>query len=216
MNTDLSTLRFIDKPKGITSHNVIRKLKKEYPKGTKLGHAGTLDPNATGLMIVGVDAGTKLLRHFLGSDKEYVAEIMLGTKTDSGDSTGVIVETSTPKPHTGEEIQKVLDDMIGPLRLSVSKFSAKKIGGKRAYELARRGVDMPTILQDMDVREAELLETHSVSENPKLTVRFVVSSGSYIRSIAEELAKRLGTIGTLTELRRTKIGDITIDQAEML
>lgn len=207
MNTDKSNILYIDKPKGITSHDVIRELKKRYPKGTKMGHAGTLDPNATGLMIIGLNDGTKLLKDFLGSDKEYVAEILLGTKTDSGDITGKIVETQDVPSVTIHDIRNTLSEMIGPLRLPVSKFSAKKIGGKRAHKLARLGIDMPVILQDMDILEAELFEQNE--NNNTLSVRFLVSSGTYIRSVAEEFANRLGTVGTLMELRRTKIGDIT-------
>ena len=207
-NSSMENILYIDKPKGVTSYDVIRKLKSDYPKGTKIGHAGTLDPNATGLMIVGINEGTKKLKDFLGMNKEYVAEILLGTQTDSGDITGKIIATQNVPALTHKQITEILQKMVGPLRLPVSKFSAKKIGGKRSHKLAREGLEMPTILQDMDLLEYELLSHDPSSRTTK--VRMLVSSGTYIRSLTEELARRLNTVATLKNLRRTKIGDVVL------
>ena len=206
----------IDKPKRITSYDVIRVLKEKLPRGTKLGHAGTLDPNASGLLIVGINDGTKKLRDYLGMDKTYEVEVLLGVRTDSGDITGEVLEERAVEAIDEDLVRTTLNDMVGPIRLPVSKFSSKKVRGKRSHELARAGEEVPEIPQDMDVREA-VLNTHGPDgKSYLLDITFDVSSGTYIRSLAEELGSRLGVPATLKNLRRTRIGDTSIDDAQLV
>lgn len=209
----MDEILLIDKPKGITSFDVIRKLKIKYPRGTKIGHAGTLDPNATGLMIVGVGNGTKQLKEYLGLNKTYEAEILLGTKTDSGDITGKVIDKKLIGQITEQEVKCVLDSLVGRLRLPVSKYSAKKIGGKRSYELARSDKPIPEILQDMDLLDVEFGGLFKVESEYIVMAKLEVSSGTYIRSIAEELGRRLALPATLRNLRRLRIGDFKIEDA---
>lgn len=199
----------IDKPKGLTSYDVIRKLKNVFP-GEKIGHAGTLDPNATGLMIVGVGSGTKRLREFVGLDKTYEAEILFGIKTDSGDIDGKITGQSEPKAFEENTLKKVVSKLVGKRILPVSKYSATKIGGEPAYKKARRGESLPYLKREMEVFSSKIL-----SLDP-LKILLKVSSGTYIRSIAEEIGTKLGVHSTLKNLRRIKVGSLDVSDAKTL
>lgn len=210
----------IDKPKGITSFDVIRRLRKELGI-RKLGHGGTLDPLATGLMIIGVEKGTKKLAEYLKLDKEYVAEIRVGERRSTGDLEGEILEEKDCVHLDEEEVRKVLGEMLGTLALPVSAYSAIKKDGAPLYKRARKAEKTGETIEDLPVRtmqvhESELLEITNVENRCVLTVRFFVGSGTYIRSLAEELGKRLGYPATLQDLRRTKIGDFDIKDARPL
>jgi len=192
----------IDKPAGITSYDVIRKLKHKYP-GQKIGHAGTLDPNATGLLIIGVGSDTKKLTQFLKLDKEYEATILLGQKTDTGDIDGkVILEKGVPSLDKAEII-KQLKNLEGNNEYELPVYSAIKQNGEPLYKKARRGDVVIAPKRIMQVHSAELKD-YTV---PILKVVFKVGSGTYIRSLAEVLGEMFGTVATLKELRRTKIGE---------
>lgn len=208
----------VDKPEGITSFRLLGELKKtlceeghalkQAPKGCKLGHAGTLDPMASGLMVVGVGTGTKKLKEYVGLDKTYEAEILLGVRTDSGDVTGEVVEETRSVSSTEDDVKKELEEMVGVLRLPVSKYSAMKQGGEPLYKKARAGKRFIIPLRDMEVHSVTCIsydvETHVVK------VTFEVGSGTYIRSLAEELGRRLGVPATLKKLRRTKVGEFSV------
>lgn len=206
----------IDKPKGITSYDIIRRLKPKYP-GQKIGHAGTLDPMATGLMIIGIGSGTKKLNEFLKLDKTYEAEVTLGIRTDTSDITGIILEkTSDDKLKkiniTKEKVEEVLQSLVGENNFPVSIYSALKKEGKPLYEYAREGKDVEAPVKLMKVYKVEFKSFNL--NNKKITVIFDVGSGTYIRSLAEEIGKRLGTVATLSELRRTRVGEFKIEDAE--
>ncbi len=210
----------IDKPKGITSFDVIRRLRRELGI-RKMGHGGTLDPLATGLMIVGVEKGTKKLSDYLKLPKEYVAEIRVGERRSTGDLEGVILEEKAVESLDEEEVRQILKGMLGTLTLPVSAYSAIKKDGVPFYKRARKAEktgeiveDVP--LRDMQVTEAELQSLACGNDRCVLTVRFYVGSGTYIRSLAEELGTRLGYPATLQNLRRTKIGDFKIEDARKL
>lgn len=216
----------IDKPVGISSFDVIRRLRQKLGK-LKMGHAGTLDPLASGLMIIGVGAGTKKLSDYLKLDKEYEAEVLIGRKTTTGDREGEIVETKRlDKVFSVEEISTVLETLIGTLNLPVSAYSAIKKDGVPFYKKARaaekRGETVPLEelpMRDMKVYKAELIGPLSLDEEEytiTIPVRFGVGSGTYIRSLAEELGRRLGYPATLQSLRRTKIGEFDIKDAEAI
>lgn len=197
----------VDKPKAITSFDVIRILRKKLGV-QKMGHAGTLDPNATGLMLIGVGEGTKELTQLIGLPKTYVAEILFGVRTDTGDIDGKILEESkiTFDEHA---LRNALQGMMGVLQLPVPAYSAIKRGGEALYKKARRGEVVDTPVKPMEVRGVELMSCDATHAQ----VIFDVGSGTYIRSLAEELARRLGTIATLKNLRRTRIGDFKIEDA---
>lgn len=208
----------IDKPVGITSFDVIRRLRKKL-NIKKMGHAGTLDPLASGLMIIGIEDGTKKLGEYLKLDKEYVAGVLLGKKTATGDLEGGVVEEKAVDGVSREQVSEALASMVGTLTLPVSAYSAIKKNGVPLYKKARaaaaRGesVDESELpLREMRVYEAKLLD---IDEN-LIKVRFKVGSGTYVRSLGEELGKRLGYPATLASLRRTKVGDFKVEEASML
>jgi tRNA pseudouridine55 synthase len=210
----------IDKPKGITSFDVIRRLRREL-NIKKMGHAGTLDPLASGLMIIGVQEGTKKLTEYIKLSKEYVAEVLLGEKRTTGDMEGDILEEMKVTKVQEEDVKAVLASMHGTLYLQVSAYSAIKKDGVPMYKRARKAektgetvTDVP--MRTMQVHDAELLSMESVPDRVVLSIRFAVGSGTYIRSLGEELGKRLGYPATLRNLRRTKVGDFDIKDAREL
>src|SRR3989344_3495835 len=241
----MGEILLIDKPKGITSFDCIRILRRRYPRGTKLGHAGTLDPMATGLMLIGVGAGTKKLHEFLKLDKTYEAEILLGTRTDTGDITGKILESQNINISKYQNIPAVLSGMLGKLELPVPAYSAIKRGGEPLYKKARRGEKVDAPVKTMEIRSAEflgvgilpfikgvpegggILKSSVLADSdtsfgkggislPVIKARFDVASGTYIRSLAEELGRRLGVPATLAGLRRTRIGEFNVEDADPL
>ena len=217
--TEIPELLLIDKPSGITSMDVIRRLRRKLDI-RKIGHAGTLDPLATGLMLVGVGAGTKKLTELIKLDKEYIAEVRIGESRTTGDLEGDVIDSKDASSLTEAEVNECLDTMTGTLRLPVSAYSAIKVGGVPMYKRARKAEktgdtvhEVP--VRDMGVKEVELLD-FVAGERAVATVRFYVGSGTYIRSLGEELGSRLGYPATLQNLRRTKVGEFDIKDAETL
>ena len=201
----------VDKPTGMTSFDVIRVLRQKLGV-RKMGHAGTLDPLATGLMLIGIGSGTKELTKLIGLPKIYETEILLGTRTDSLDVDGAVLEKKDVPNLSSEEIKKSLEGMVGELNLAVPIYSAIKRGGRPLYDYARSGdaVDIP--IKKMVVTEATLISYTS----PVIRAQFNVASGTYVRSLAEELVRRLDTIGTIQNLRRLSIGEYSIKDAKKL
>jgi tRNA pseudouridine55 synthase len=221
---ELPEILLIDKPTGITSFDVIRILRKETGI-RKFGHAGTLDPLASGLMILGVEKGTKKLESYIKLDKEYIGEIRIGEKRSTGDLEGFVLEEKEVEGLTREDIESALAKLIGTQILPVSAYSAIKNSGVPLYKKARAAekkgetiTDIP--LRSMEVFAAELLDEHSeVIDGKKrhvTVVRFHVASGTYIRSLAEELGRLLHYPATLQALRRTKIGEFKVEDARDL
>ena len=217
-----SQILLIDKPKGITSFDVIRRLRGELGI-RKMGHAGTLDPLATGLMIIGVNEGTKKLAEYLKLPKEYVAEVLVGERRSTGDMEGEILEEKEVTNLDEAQVRYVLRKMQGTLTLPVSAYSAIKKDGvpmyKRARKKAAQGELVPESelpLRTMQITETELITIEHLPTRAVLTIRFGVGTGTYIRSLAEELGKRLGYPATLQNLRRTKIGEFDIKDARTL
>lgn len=213
----------IDKPSGKTSFDVIRILRRRLGI-KKIGHAGTLDPLATGLMVIGIGAGTKQLNNFVKLDKEYVAEVLVGESRATGDMEGEVLAEKVVTESNQEMftlVSSALVTMVGELNLSVSAYSAIKVAGvpmyKKAREAERGGevvVEVPVRL--MKVYEVELLKVETLPTRAIATIRFKVSSGTYIRSLAEELGRKIGYPATVKSLRRTKIGEFEIEQAQAL
>ncbi len=220
----LPEILLIDKPTGMTSFDIIRFLRKKTGI-RKFGHAGTLDPNASGLMILGVEKGTKRLEDFIKLDKEYIAEIRIGESRTTDDLEGAIVAEKEVSALNREDIADALKALIGTTRLPVSVYSAIKKDGKPLYKRAREAEKKGEVfteapLRDMVVHEAELLnEREELIEGKHrhiVTARFHVESGTYIRSLGKELGRRLGYPATLQALRRTKIGTYNIGDARTL
>ena len=216
----------IDKPVGPSSFTVIRCLRKRYTDETgrpapKMGHAGTLDPLASGLLIIGVGSGTKMLRHYVGLNKEYRADIILGEERTTGDREGTIVREEPAPDIAAAAIAEVLSGMVGTLRLPVPAYSAVKQGGVPLYKKARRasalGGTLTIPIRDMEVYQASLL-TGPRQRRQRLifTVQFLVGSGTYIRSLATETGRRLGSLATLAALRRLKVGEFKIADANTI
>ena len=210
----------IDKPKGITSFDVIRRLRRELGI-KKMGHAGTLDPLATGLVIIGIEKGTKKLNEYLKLPKEYIAEIRIGERRSTGDLEGVVLESKTVEHIDETRVRIVIAEMVGTQTLPVSAYSAIKKDGVPFYKRARKAEAKGEVVDELPVRameviETELLNSEYVDSFCVLTVRFYVGSGTYIRSLAEEIGKRLGYPATLQNLRRTKIGEFDIKDAHTL
>ena len=211
----------IDKDKDWTSFDVVARvrslvravvaadtLKGEKPKKIKVGHAGTLDPLATGLLIVLIGAATKRQDEFMKQDKEYEVEALLGEVSTTGDAEGEKTHISSNKP-SSEDINRVLKQFTGTLQQVPPQYSAIKINGKRAYALARAGKQVKL--------EPRTVIIHSISDityaYPKLRFKAVVSSGTYIRSLVSDIGDTLGTGAYMSNLRRTKIGSYRIDDA---
>jgi tRNA pseudouridine55 synthase len=202
----------IDKPAGMSSFGVVarvrRKLRDELGKKIKVGHTGTLDPFATGLLIILAGKATKKSDEFLKKDKVYEATVKLGETSTTGDIEGEIEKVSDKVP-TLDDIKKACDKLTGEITQTVPAYSAVKINGERAYKLARKGkeVEMPT--RKVTIYELEILDY----TYPNLKIRTHVSSGTYIRTLGEDIGKLLGTGAYLTALRRTKIADFSVEAA---
>ena len=199
----------INKPSGITSHDVVDELRK-ITKIKKIGHAGTLDPFATGLLILGIGREfTKKLSIFQKKDKEYVATLRLGAESDTFDRDGKIVEKPVEKIPEREEIEKVLKNFLGEIEQIPPAFSAKKVKGRKLYELARKGIKVEPKPQKVKIYEISILEY----KFPYLKIKVECSSGTYIRSLANDIGKKLGCGAYVEELTRTKIGEFSIKNA---
>ena len=194
----------INKGKGCTSHDVVNKVKHIFNK--KVGHTGTLDPDATGLLPILIGKGTKLSYYLINHDKEYEVTLKLGERTDTADSEGKVIEKQEVNVErlSEEEISKVLDSFLGKQEQIPPMYSAIKINGKKLYEYARNNIEV-----DVKPREIEIydIKLNKIVEEEKL-IYFTVqcSKGTYIRSLCEDIAKSLGTIGYMKELNRTKVG----------
>ncbi|MCD6284250.1 tRNA pseudouridine(55) synthase TruB [bacterium] len=199
----------INKPSGITSHNVVDYLRK-ITGIKKIGHSGTLDPLATGLLILGIGRGaTKLLYKFLNEKKEYIAKIRLGATSTTYDREGEIVFKKNVKIPTRQEIKNVLKRFCGKIKQIPPRFSAKKIKGKKMYELARKGEKVELKPIKVEIYKIYLLKY----KWPFLEIKVNCSSGTYIRSLANDIGKELNCGGYIEELARIRIGKICLNEA---
>jgi tRNA pseudouridine55 synthase len=212
-------LVLIDKPTDWTSHDVVAKVRKAV--GTKkVGHAGTLDPLATGLLVLGIESGTKLLTFLVGVDKTYLATIRLGVSTVSDDSQSEILETAAPAALalvSPELIDQEMSKLTGVIQQRPSSVSAIKVDGKRAYDLVRAGEEVELKSREVTVSTFELLSRSSSADGfMDLEVKVECSSGTYIRALARDLGQALGVGGHITELRRTRVGSFDVSGANVI
>lgn len=203
----INGLVVINKPKDYTSRDVVNIVGKSL-KTKKVGHTGTLDPLAEGVLVVCVGRYTKLVDMLTSYDKEYIAEIKLGIKTDTLDITGNILEEQGFNI-TKEDILEVFNKFIGEYEMEVPIFSAIKVNGKKLYDYARNGIDVKLPVKKVFIYELELLEFN----NDIIKFRTKVLKGTYIRSLIRDICLSLNTIGTMNSLIRTKQGDFTIDNS---
>lgn len=207
----LSGLVVVDKPGGITSHGVVARVRRLA--GTrKVGHAGTLDPMATGVLVLGVGRATRLLGHLMLTDKGYDATIRLGVVTTTDDAEGEVVSTTALDGITEEDVRRTLATFVGEIEQVPSAVSAIKVDGKRAYARVRDGEQVALKARGVTIHE---LTVHDVAL-PDVRISVRCSSGTYIRAIARDLGAALGVGGHLTELRRTAVGSFGLDQARTL
>lgn len=208
----------IDKPSGLTSHDVVARARRAL--GTKkVGHAGTLDPMATGLLVLGFNQGTKLLTFAVGLDKTYLATIRLGSATVTDDAEGEIIsscDVATLARISQLEIEKKISKLTGEISQIPSSVSAIKVSGVRAYDLVRSGEQVALKARNVTVSVFEILSIYKTESYIDVQVRVDCSSGTYIRALARDLGAALSVGGHLTELRRTRVGDFNVEQAYSL
>lgn len=204
----LDGVLIIDKPSGITSHDVVAKVRKAL-KTKKVGHTGTLDPLATGVLVVCVEKATKLVNYLTCDEKIYEVEMKLGIKTDTGDITGNIIDEDTNYKVTIKEANEVIKSFVGKQKQIPPMYSAIKVNGQKLYELARKGIEI-----EREPRDIEIFDIYNIEINNEF-IKYTVhcSKGTYVRSLCEDIAQRLGTIGVMTKLRRIKSGQFEIENA---
>ncbi len=201
----------INKQANITSYDVVRRLKKVLPHGQKIGHGGTLDPFATGLLIILLGKYTKKMVEILEMEKEYIVKAQFGYATDTQDVTGKKVgEISNLKAVKHAEIEKLIkENFVGEISQVPPQFSARKIEGKKAYEFARKGEQVELQSKVVTIKNFEITNY----DWPFVTFNIICSSGTYVRTLINDLGQLLRTFATAVELKRTRIGEYTLENA---
>ena len=208
-----SGILLVDKPSGITSHDVVSRVRKLA--GTrKVGHAGTLDPMATGLLVLGIDSSTRLLTYLVGLDKQYLATIRLGLATTTDDAEGdAIGSTADTSGITTDGVRAAIVPLTGEISQVPSSVSAIKVDGRRSYDRVREGEDVVLAAREVTVSAFDVLDLRLGPHGVDLDVRVDCSSGTYIRALARDLGSTLKVGGHLTALRRTRVGPFSIEES---
>jgi tRNA pseudouridine55 synthase len=201
----------INKPEGVTSAHVLNRLKRAFPRKTKIGHAGTLDKFACGVLPVAIGYATKTIPMIMDAQKTYTFRVLWGVQTDTDDRDGDIIATSDVVP-TLESIQVALQQFIGTLQQMPPIFSALKIDGKRASDRARKGEEVELESRQIEIFELKVVEHH----HTETTLQMTCSKGTYVRALARDLAIALGTVAHVVYLRRDRVGRFLIDDAIVL
>lgn len=202
-------LVIVDKPAGMTSHDVVSKLRRRLDE-RRIGHAGTLDPDATGVLLVGVGYGTRLMKYLSGLDKRYTAEVVLGIETSTLDDSGEVTARHDMSRVTADEVLAAARTLTGDIMQTPPMVSAVKVEGKRLYELARAGVEVERKARPVSVRRFDVAPT----DDPNVyVIDVVVSSGTYVRTLAADLGAALGGGAHLRKLRRHSIGPFDESEA---
>lgn len=208
---EMEGVLFVDKPPGITSHDVVYRLRRKLQM-KRIGHAGTLDPMATGLLIMLVGKATRISQYLISLDKVYEGELTLGVTTNSQDAEGEVMETRPVPPLTAGQVRTAMQGFLGDQYQTPPMFSAVKIEGVPLYKLARKGEEIAREPRFIRISTFELLSFHP----PKLTFQLHCTKGTYVRTIAHDLGQKLGCGGHLSALRRTASGRFTIAQCTPL
>lgn len=198
----------VNKPAGYTSHDIVSKIRRQL-NIKKVGHTGTLDPLATGVLPILLGNGTKLSKYLINHDKEYIATIKLGEKTETGDIEGKVIEQKEVASLLQEEIEKVLKSFIGKQKQIPPMYSAIKINGKKLYEYARNGEVVEVQAREIEIYNIEFLDYHET----QIKFKVACSKGTYIRSLCEDIATKLGTVGTMSALQRTQVGEFSLENS---
>ena len=202
----------VDKAGGMTSHDVVAVGRKAL--GTrKVGHAGTLDPMATGILVLGFGNGTRLLQYITDGDKSYVATIVLGASTLTDDSEGEILESSDASKINDADIKRVLATMVGTIAQRPSSVSAVKVGGERAYDRVRAGETFELAAREVTISQLDVLDIRHLQSTTEVDIEVTCSAGTFIRAIARDLGAELKVGGHLSALRRTRVAGFTLDSA---
>ncbi len=205
----------VDKPSGWTSHDVVGRVRR-LAETRKVGHAGTLDPMATGVLVIGVGRATRLLGHLQVADKEYVATVRLGQSTITDDAEGDVVSSTLAGHLDAEAITAAMAPLTGSIEQVPSSVSAIKVEGQRSYARVRAGEDVDLPARPVTVEAFELGEVRPSDDVVDADVRVVCSSGTYVRALARDLGEALGVGGHLTMLRRTRVGSFDLASAHTL
>jgi tRNA pseudouridine55 synthase len=205
----------LDKPSGATSHQLVGRLRRVLGI-RKIGHAGTLDPMATGVLILGVGRATRLLGHLALHDKRYLATVRLGERSDSDDADGLIEPVADASGLTSADIERAAEPLRGEIQQVPSTVSAIKVDGKRAYALAREGKTVELKPRTVTVSRLDVIDVRADGARLDVDIDVECSSGTYIRAIARDMGAALGVGGHLTRLRRTRIGNYDIGDAVVL
>ncbi|WP_061964432.1 tRNA pseudouridine(55) synthase TruB [Demequina aurantiaca] len=205
----------VDKPQGWTSHDVVGRMRR-LAQTKKVGHAGTLDPMATGVLVIGIGKATKLLTYFVGHGKTYDATIRLGQSTVTDDAEGDVVETADTASVTDAQIADAVAGLTGDIQQRPSSVSAIKVDGQRAYKRVRDGEDVELPTRPVTVSRFDVLDVRRDGGVIDIDVGVDVSSGTYVRALARDLGDALGVGGHLTALRRTAVGDIPLSSGHSL
>ncbi|WP_370948221.1 tRNA pseudouridine(55) synthase TruB [Amycolatopsis sp. cg5] len=208
-------LVIVDKPAGMTSHDVVARARR-FMGTRKVGHAGTLDPMATGVLVLGIERATKLLGHLALDRKTYLATLSLGSSTTTDDAEGEVLTTADPAGVTDEAIAAGIAELTGDIMQAPSAVSAVKIDGKRAYARVRAGEDVVIPPRPVTVYRFDLLATRREEDRIELDAIVECSSGTYVRALARDLGAALGVGGHLLALRRTTVGPFTLAKARTL
>lgn len=204
----------INKPKGPSSFWYMKRVQKKLGI-KKVGHLGTLDPNASGVLILLCGTATKLNERLSGGTKIYQSLVTFGIETDTLDPEGQIIFTSDVIPGR-RQIAEVLPELVGEIEIQVPKFSAVHINGRRAYDLARQGVEFEAPKKTVKIDRFELLESSEKGDGKSFWVEIECQTGTYVRSLAKLLAMRLGTVAIASEIVRTRVGSFNIENAKSL
>lgn len=211
----MNGILIVNKPYGYTSRDIVNIVSKKI-KTKKVGHTGTLDPIATGVLVLVIGKSLKIAELLTAEKKEYIARVVLGYETDTLDVTGTELKKNKPNC-TKEEVEATLKKFIGKSNQQVPMYSAVKVGGKKLYEYARSGIQITPPIKEIEIYSLELLGELLYQENTiEFTIKCEVSKGTYIRSLIRDIGYKLGTYGTMKELNRTKQGIFTIDNSYTL
>jgi len=208
----LQGVLLVDKPAGLTSHDVCQRVRSRLRIG-KVGHGGTLDPFATGLLPLLLNGTTRLMPHLQNQDKRYEAVVRLGQRTDTMDPTGTVIEEQDPTGVDDAEIATAVQEFLGEYEQTVPRYAAARVDGKRLYEYARAGEEVKLPTKVVEIRAIELLGVQRQDSFVDVEIRVDCSAGTYVRALADDLGQKLGVFGHLLSLRRIRTGSLSVEDA---
>lgn len=212
----MNGILIINKPKDYTSRDIVNIVGKKF-KTSKVGHTGTLDPLATGVLVLCIGNALKIAELLTADSKEYIAKLILGIETDTLDITGNILKEEYKNDYSIEEIKEILAQFIGKIEQQVPKYSAIKVNGKKLYEYARNNIEVELPTRTVEIHSLELVDIPKIIDNHlEFTIKCHVSKGTYIRSLIRDIGYKLNTIATMKELTRIKQGNFSLEETNQL